>query len=124
MAESWQAAYLKTAYSRQKQAREEAWRKHVAVWQRSGLSQAKYCRRHNLRPSYFSWWKIELARRDGRDAPAAATFVPLKLEAAEPAADYACEIVLRNGCRLRLGSSVAAQWAAELASALEGQLPC
>ena len=37
------------------------WRRHVDRWERSGLSQAAYCRRHRLKAVAFGWWKRKLA---------------------------------------------------------------
>lgn len=120
-------AYSQTAWEVRQQEREAKWRGHLSSWQSSGLSQAEYCRRKNLTPADFSWWKHELARRDGRAKPPAPqdspTFVPVKLAAAGHSAGCGCEVVLRNGRCLRIGVGVSAQWAAELAAALEGHAP-
>jgi len=45
--------------------REALWRKRVGAWRQSASSQAAYCRQQALAPADFSWWKHELARRDG-----------------------------------------------------------
>ncbi len=42
------------------------WLAHVENWQKSGLSQAEYCRRNNLNPLAFSRFKIS---KVGRDQP-------------------------------------------------------
>ena len=36
------------------------WKLHLAQWQESGLSQAKYCRQQLLHPHQFSYWKCKL----------------------------------------------------------------
>ena len=36
------------------------WQRHLDRWERSGLSQAAFCRRHGLKPVTFSWWKRKL----------------------------------------------------------------
>jgi hypothetical protein len=59
-------AYSQTAWEVRQQEREAKWRGHLSSWQSSGLSQAEYCRRKNLTPADFSWWKHELARRNWR----------------------------------------------------------
>ena len=33
------------------------WEKHVALWKQSDLTQAEYCRQHNLQEKTFSKWK-------------------------------------------------------------------
>ena len=35
------------------------WRKHVSLWEQSNLSQAEYCRQHNLGATTFSNWKYK-----------------------------------------------------------------
>ena len=106
--------------------REQNWRKHLAAWQQDATSQAEYCRRHNLAQADFSYWKHELARRDGRmkrQVPAPA-FVPIKVETAWGADVFDCEVLLKNGRRLRLGATISAQRAAELAAVLESEPSC
>jgi|SRR5208283_3610966 len=118
-------AHSQTAWEVRQQEREAKWRGHLSSWQSSGLSQAEYCRRKNLTPADFSWWKHELARRDGRAKQAAMqnalpTFVPVKLAATGLSAGCGCEVILLNGRCLRIGSGIDPRWAAELAAALEG----
>lgn len=136
------------AWEARQREREARWRGHVQAWQKSGGSQAAYCRQHGVTPAEFSWWKHELARRDGqrqrttktRDArsaarsPAAwagrervgtvaqAPFVPLQLTAARIGS--VCEVELRNGRRLRLAEGLDPRWVAALAAALEETRAC
>ncbi len=42
------------------QAKVAQWRSHIQAWQRSELSQAAYCREHNLVWSQFCYWRREL----------------------------------------------------------------
>lgn len=127
--------------------REARWRRHVEAWRAGGGNQAEYCRQHGLTPADFSWWKHELVRRDGQQRmtrakgasgaacpPRASAgreragegtpslFVPLQITTDVGAA--ACEIVLRNGQRLRLGRTADVKWIAALASALEAAPSC
>jgi hypothetical protein len=94
------------------------WERLVAKWKRSGLSQAAFCRRHDLKYVTFGWWKrrferplkerSQLARgmtRASRDAggednrATAADFVEVSLS--QPAvAGY--EVVLSGGRAIRL----------------------
>jgi len=88
--------------------REAQWRKRVGAWRQSGLSQSAFCRREALAPADFSWWKHELARRDGlssADRAASSSlvgpqFVPLQVTAVQ--ARGACALELRNGRRLQI----------------------
>lgn len=102
--------------------RQRRWQAHLAAWQRSGLSQAEYCRQHGLAPADFSWWKRELAKR-GLTTPPPAPFVPVQV-IARGADTTGCEVVLRNGRRLRLGPDIDPAWVAKLAAALEASAPC
>lgn len=42
------------------------WQRLVTQWQKSGLSQADFCRRRRLKPVTFGWWKRKL-RGPGRN---------------------------------------------------------
>lgn len=35
----------------------QLWRNHIQQWSESGLSQSAYCRKNNLRPNRFTYWK-------------------------------------------------------------------
>ena len=109
---------------------EARWRKRVEAWSASALSQAEYCRRNGLAASDFSWWKHELARRDGR-GPVVRTrkgiedpsqFIPLQFSKVQ--AQGECELLLKSGRCLKIGSGTDPRWVAELVSALEGGVPC
>jgi len=49
------------------------WIRHLKEWQRSGLSQAEYCRRNNLSKSSFQWHKGRSVKRSREH------FVPVKV---------------------------------------------
>ena len=108
--------------------REQYWRRHLAAWRRTGSLQVMYCRKHGLAPENFSWWKRELARRDteaGRVSgrPAQVSFVPVQV-VSRTAEGLDCEVVLRNGQRLRFGRACEPDWIAKLAGVLEGAEGC
>lgn len=42
--------------------KEKFWSDTIAEQQRSGISQAEYCRLHHLNENSFSWWKRELSK--------------------------------------------------------------
>ncbi len=120
-----------TEWEARQREREQRWRKHLEAWQRSAWSQAAYCRRHGLTPADFSWWKHELARRDqaAQSAPATTAactpFVPVAITAdSATLPDMVCEVVLRNGRRLRVGRDCPPDWLAAAATALETPRPC
>jgi hypothetical protein len=116
------------AWEVRQQEREQLWRQHLAAWRQRGTTQAEYCRAHGLAPADFSWWKHELARRDavvGRcSTPCApAPFVPVQV-VARNAESPVCEVVLRNGRLLRIGTECEPEWIAKVATALEAVGPC
>ncbi len=87
------------------------WQRHLDRWERSGLSQAAFCRRHGLKAVTFGWWKRKPAtgrthiRRRGADAERASSvarrtdFVEVAMTSAGMAA---YEVVLSRGVVLRL----------------------
>ena len=40
--------------------RARCWQRLVAAWERSGLSQADFCRRRRIKAVTFGWWKRKL----------------------------------------------------------------
>ena len=44
------------------QARHEFWKHHLECWQETDLTQAAYCRLHNLRSNRFTYWKKKIFR--------------------------------------------------------------
>ncbi len=87
------------------------WQRHLDRWERSGLSQAAFCRQHGLKAVTFGWWKRKLAtgrthiRRRGAAAGRASSvarrtdFVEVTMTSAGMAA---YEVVLSRGVVLRL----------------------
>jgi len=61
--------------TKRRPAKEKFWRTHLAAQKNSGLSRAEYCRRTNLSPSTFDWWKRELRA----EQPTSVELVPVKL---------------------------------------------
>lgn len=48
--------------------RAEFWRRMVAAWESSGLTQVEFCRRRGLKAVTFGWWKRRLVGASGRSA--------------------------------------------------------
>lgn len=106
--------------------RAKYWRRMLLAWERSGLSQAEFCRRRGLKAVTLAWWKRQLSedlpegRRVGRERSSAsgvqggrAKFLEVVLPGnaldggsphSLPAVTRACgyEIVLRDGVLIRL----------------------
>ena len=51
------------------------WKQHIASWQETGLTQAEYCRRNNLKHHQLVYWKKRFLKTETD-----VSFVPLKLE--------------------------------------------
>ena len=132
--------------SRREQARlrETHWRRVLAAWAESGLTQTGFCRERGLSLSAFGWWKGELARRDAerglrqkakgdaRGSGGKATgFLPVRLVGSREAGGageqvgigdgcIGLEVVLVNGRRVRVGSAVDGDLLAKVVRVLEG----
>jgi hypothetical protein len=62
--------------SEQVEKKREYWKEQIEHWQRSGLSQTEYCRRHNLKRHQLAYWKKRFLK-----AASDVSFVPVKLDA-------------------------------------------
>jgi len=57
---------------KQSLAKTEQWKQILQRWQRSGLTQAAFCRQEHLNPNTFTWWKMAiLGKRATQKVPAA-----------------------------------------------------
>ena len=114
------------------------WQRHLDRWERSGLSQAAFCRRHGLKAVTFGWWKRRLAtgrphiRRRGADpgrvssVPRRTDFVEVALtspgmaEAAMTSAGLAAyEVVRSRGVVLRLPADFDPERVSQLIAVVE-----
>jgi hypothetical protein len=55
--------------------RRQFWENQIETWQESGLSQAEYCRRNNLRPNRMVYWR----KRIVHSCDTGVSFIPLKI---------------------------------------------
>ena len=120
----------------QARQREAHWRKVLAEWSKSGLTQAAFCRERGLSVSALRWWKRELARRDARKATGQTHvgggqasgvgrrgFLPVRVvRGPETVHDGqgGLEVVLVSGRRVRVGSEVDAELLGKVVTVLEG----
>ena len=107
--------------------RAEYWRRMLADWEASGLSQAEFCRRRELKAVTFAWWKRRLRNGDGARfvhtvrAPRLGgrrTFVELALPSRPVPAGLVYELALPGGACLRLPADFDAERVARLVHAL------
>ena len=103
------------------------WQRLLGEWERSGLSQAEFCRRRGLRAVNLAWWKRRLRSSEGtpragrqgvtRKAGRAA-FVELALPSQPAHGGFGYELVLPSGACLRLPGDFDPQRVARLVQAL------
>lgn len=77
----------------------ERWQSHFDAWQASGLSQAAYCREHELVYCQFTYWKQKLSQgASPATRPERSAFVPVEVVASQATADLTLH--LPNGITL------------------------
>jgi len=124
--------------------RERFWRALLSRRQRSGLSARGFCRRERLSEASYYYWRREVARRDREQCPPPrrkrafrsalhattrnprAASQPLFRELTipggpSPSVDTGLEIVLPDGCRVRVTSQVDRHLLADVLAALEAR---
>lgn len=79
---------------------EEKMTRLVRAWRASGEPQARFARRHGVRPWTLWYWSQKVARAARRRPTAAPAFVPVQVVADAPRAPTAIEVVLASGERL------------------------
>ena len=70
---------------KQQSGKASYWSEHIAVWQRSGLSQGAYCRRHGLCQSSMGYWRKRLETTAAKEGASFVTIVPVPLPASAQA---------------------------------------
>lgn len=87
------------------------WQRLLGEWERSGLSQAEFCRRRGLKAVNLAWWKRRLrgspgASRAGHQRATQSAGRPAFVELALPSqpvrGGWGYELVLASGACLRL----------------------
>lgn len=93
----------------------EEWHALFQAQQASGQNRAVFCRAHGVCPKYFSLRRRQLLG-GAVPATAASVFVPVAIQ--RPAETMAVEVRFGDSLQLRVPTSVAPQWLAELLHAL------
>ncbi len=82
------------------------WKPHLTGWRDSGLSQAAYCREHDLSPKCFAYWRRTLGpTQGGASATTLPAVVPIVV-AENPTADDRIEVRLPNGLQVVLSTGI------------------
>jgi hypothetical protein len=90
-------AYMSSDASRlRREDKPSYWQAQVSSWRRSGLSQAQFCRDHNLKVRDFGYWKRKFSRSSG-----SARFVPLRVRST-PSPSSSLGLVLESGLRIEV----------------------
>jgi hypothetical protein len=95
------------------------WKQHIESWQQTGLTQAEYCRRHNLKHYQLVYWKKRFLKTETN-----VSFVPLKLEdlldtPLRPDRALLC-LVIDNHFKVEIRAGFDAQLLRQLIFALRG----
>ncbi len=106
--------------AKKKSSREDLWRRRLAQWKRSGLSQAEFCRRKEISVATFRWWKqkLDAAEPKPKRRSKGAAFVPVKIVPTRPS-PAAVELLLAGGRMLRIRPGFDPALLRQLLSALE-----
>ena len=94
------------------------WKAHIEAWQGSGLSQAAYCRQHQLTYTTFSARLCEFRAQAKSLSLEQPVLLPIHMQ---PPASPEVGMVLHHGKghRLELPTTVSALWLAELLRCLD-----
>jgi len=103
--------------TKNKTSRRPFWQEHLRAWSQSGLTQADYCRQHQLSAAAFGWWKRQLqgkpkprrrspgTKRPQRRRPTTVQFVEVQrgpaIDTGSSPAVY--EVLLSQGRTIRVG---------------------
>lgn len=79
------------------QPRRRFWKHHVEQWQISGLSQAAYCRKHQLNAHRFYYWRRRVLASQDR-----VSFLPVALSAPSMCHQSTIRIHTPNGFTVEL----------------------
>ncbi len=90
---------------------------HIEAWQTSGLSQAAYCREHELNAKTFGNW-LRICRTVRMDSQVPAAMIPLNIK---PAISSTSALYLygSGGHTLQLPTDVSPQWLGGLLKCLD-----
>jgi hypothetical protein len=95
------------------------WKQHIDSWQETGLSQAEYCRRNNLKHHQLVYWKKRFLKTETD-----VSFVPLKLEDLLDIPDRTDRsslcLVINNHFKIEIRAGFDAQLLRQLIFALRG----
>ena len=75
------------------------WKRQIEVWQGSGMSQSDFCRKHNLKPYLFTYWKKRFVQ-----SKTGTTFVPVKLQSS--GTGFKLRLIRPDSLRIIVGTDI------------------
>ena len=103
-------------------ARREQWREVIAEAEASGEAIRAYCRKHDIHPGHYYYWRRQF--QQGKGTPAATgsgRFVLVGTAGVTEESPAALELVVGRGWRLRIGAGVEERALRTVLSALAAQ---
>ena len=95
------------------------WKQQIEQWQQTGLSQAEYCRRNNLKHHQLVYWKKRYLK-----AETEVSFVPVQLEALldipAPADQASLTVIIDNPFKVEIAAGFDPQLLRQVVTALRG----
>jgi hypothetical protein len=95
------------------------WKQQIEQWQQTGLSQAEYCRRNNLKHHQLVYWKKRYLK-----AETEVSFVPVQLEALldipAPADQASLTVIIDNQFKVEIAAGFDPQLLRQVVTALRG----
>ncbi len=95
------------------------WKQHIDSWQESELTQAEYCRRHNLKHHQLVYWKKRFTHTETGVSFAALKLEDLLVTPAPPDRASLC-LVINNYFKVEIRAGFDAQLLRQLILALRG----
>ena len=54
---------MKSRHDRKNSQLRKLWKNHIETWKKSGLNQAEYCRKNDLKKTRFTYWKLKFEKQ-------------------------------------------------------------
>lgn len=97
-----------------KSSRRQFWKNHVMTQPSSGLSQAEYCRRHDLKSFHFSYYKKKLGPRSDVPVKTRRSRLMVPVEVRPELRHAVVRIVAATGVVIECPTSVSPDWVAAI----------
>lgn len=79
---------------------QQTWQHHIDVWQTTQLSQAQYCRNHDLDQSQFSYWKRKFNRVNSVTKSVTSKFILAQVQTITEQVSSSLTLTLPSGAQL------------------------